>query len=253
MTYYFVVAALFKNEEDALQEWIEHYKYHGAEHLYLIDDDSTDNSVQVIQPYIDEGYVTLFKANNWGRYLGRQKDLYNHFILPLVNQKVSKWTFICDLDEFLWTPDHIDVKNVLRICNHLSQIQINHTQFGSSNYVEQPPCIVKYFTYREEHESILYKYFVNSEFQFSSLNIHHASYVNKADSVDTFIMLKTHFKLNHYRVQSLQFWRAVKCTRGDSDHYLVRDDSHFYRDDTNDVIDLNLWEQNKHMEFYKDK
>ena len=253
MIYDFVVAAIFKNEELALKEWIEHYKYHGTQHIYLIDDDSSDNSIQVIHPYIQEGYVTLFRANNWGRYLGRQKDIYNHFILPLVNQKISKWTFICDLDEFLWTPDSIDIKNVLRNCNHLSQIQINHTKFGSSGYIEQPQCIVKYFIHKEKNESILYKYFINSDFKFSSLNIHHASYVNENESIGTFIMLKQTFKLNHYRVQSFHFWKNVKCTRGDCDNYLIRDDSHFHKDDKNEMQDLALWEQNKFMEFYKDK
>ena len=213
MTYDFVITAMFKNEECALKEWIEHNKYHGAQHIYLIDDDSTDASIQVIQPYIEEGYVTLFRANNWGRYLGRQRDIYNHFILPLVNQKVSKWFFICDLDEFLWSPESIDLKILLDRCNHLSQIQINHTQFGSSGHIEQPPCIVKYFTYKEKTESILYKYFVNSNFNFSSLNIHYASYVDTSDSVGTFIKLENYFKLNHYRVQSFNFWKNVKCTK----------------------------------------
>lgn len=253
MTYNFVIAAMFKNEDGALKEWIEHNKYHGADHIYLIDDDSTDNSVQVIQPYIEEGYVTLFKANNWARYLGRQKDIYNHFILPLVNQKISKWFFICDLDEFLWSPESIDIKILLNNCNYLSQIQINHTQFGSSGYIEQPLCIVKYFTYKEKIESILYKYFINSDFKFSSLNIHYASYVNKSDSDGTFIIVSNYFKLNHYRVQSFNFWKNVKCTRGDADHYLIRDESHFHLDNKNETEDLKLWEQNKYMDFYKDK
>ena len=36
--YYFSVAAMFKNESWSLKEWIEHYKFHGADHIYLIDD-----------------------------------------------------------------------------------------------------------------------------------------------------------------------------------------------------------------------
>lgn len=250
--YEFVVAAIFKNEEHALIEWIEHYKFHGAQHIYLIDDNSNDNSVNLIQPYIENGFVTLFDAK-WSMYLGRQKDMYNTFILPLVNNKVSKWFFICDLDEFLWSPDSIDIKKLLVSCNHLSQLQINHSQFGSSGYIEQPKCIVKYFIHKEKEETILLKYFVNSDFKFSSLNVHHATYVNKEDSINTFILISNYFKLNHYRVQSLHLWNNVKCTRGDVDSYLVRDESHFHEMDKNEVEDLGLWEQNKNMEFYKNK
>lgn len=249
--YHFVVAAIFKNEEHALIEWIEHYKFHGAQHIYLIDDNSNDNGVQIIQPYIENGFVTLFNAN-FPMYLGRQKDIYNTFILPLIHNKISKWTFICDLDEFLWSPDSLDIKDLLFGCKHFSQIQINHSQFGSSGYIDQPKCIVKYFIYKEKEETELLKYFVNSDFKFSSLNIHHATYVNKEDSINTFIRLSNFFKLNHYIIQSLNFWNNIKCTRGDADSYLLRDESQFHGMDKNEVEDLSLWEQNKNMDFYKD-
>ena len=35
------VGALFKNESHALEEWLEHYLYHGADHFYLINDGSS--------------------------------------------------------------------------------------------------------------------------------------------------------------------------------------------------------------------
>ena len=41
--YYFSIAAMFKNESWTLKEWIEHYKLHGADHIYLVDDFSDDN------------------------------------------------------------------------------------------------------------------------------------------------------------------------------------------------------------------
>lgn len=253
MNYEFVVAATFKNEEHALIEWIEHYKFHGAEHIYLIDDDSTDNSVELIKPYIESGFITLFNGNNWPMYLGRQRAMYNHFILPIVNEKVSKWTFICDLDEFLWSPHCIDIKELLSTCNHLSQIQINHKQFGSSGHIEQPSCIVKYFTYKENEETELLKYFINSDYKFESLNAHFASYINKDDSIGTFMIIRNYFQLNHYRNQSFNFWKDVKCTRGDIDNYTTRNIEQFYEMDKNDVEDLGLWEQNKNMDFYKNK
>lgn len=251
MTYEFVVAAMFKNEEHALVEWIEHYLFHGAEHIYLINDDSNDNSTKLIEPYIDKKLVTLFN-NKWDYYLGRQRDIYNHYLLPIINSKQTKWLLICDLDEFIWSPLNIDLKVVLRNCNHLSQIQINHTLFGSSSFIEQPPCIVKYFVYKEKEKSILCKYFINSDYNFSSLNIHHASYVNINDSVNTFIMLDdNYFRYNHYKIQSFNFWKNVKCTRGDSDNYLVRLESHFHDIDKNEIEDLDLWQQNKDIDFYK--
>jgi hypothetical protein len=256
MKYEFTVAAMFKNEQHALAEWIEHYLYHGAQHIFLIDDDSNDNSVEIIQKYIREndGMITLFHANKWPMYLGRQADIYNHFILPLINEKITKWMLICDLDEFMWSPLHVDLKEILKMCSNLSQIQVNHTFFGSSGHISQPSSIVKYFTFREKEPSILLKYFLNSDYNFSSLNVHHATYVNDDDSISTFIKLDNgneYFVLNHYKIQSLDFWKDVKCTRGDSDNYLIRNVKDFFDSDKNEIGDLGLWEQNKHMPFYK--
>jgi hypothetical protein len=247
----FSVGCLFKNEEHTIVEWIEHYLYHGAEHLYLINDNSTDNSVRLIQKYIDKGLITLFDANNWNKYLGRQKDLYNHFILPRLNE--TKWLLICDMDEFLYSPLSIDLKELLKNCNHLSQIQFRHTFFSSSGHIEQPKCLVKYFTYKhsEKTNGNFYKYIVNSDYKFSSLNVHHATYMNEGDKKDKFLLVDDYFILNHYKIQSLNFWKEVKCTRGDADNYYERTLQEFYDNDKNDIQDLRLWEQNKHMDFYK--
>jgi glycosyltransferase involved in cell wall biosynthesis len=79
--YSLAVGAIFKNESHCLKEWLEHYILHGAEHFFLVDDGSTDQSCDILQEYVDRGIVTLYKAD-WSRYLGRQMGMYNTFILP---------------------------------------------------------------------------------------------------------------------------------------------------------------------------
>ena len=68
------VGALFKNEEMVLKEWVEHYLYHGAEHFYLIDDNSDDRSVSVLEPYISKNVATIFGENDHPYYLWRQRN-----------------------------------------------------------------------------------------------------------------------------------------------------------------------------------
>ena len=51
---YFTIGAIFKNEAHIMKEWIEHYLYHGIEHIYLINDFSTDNFLEILQPFIDK-------------------------------------------------------------------------------------------------------------------------------------------------------------------------------------------------------
>ena len=248
------VGGIFKNEEHCIVEWIEHYLHHGVEHFYLIDDSSTDASVEKCKLYIEKGIVTLFnQGNQWSKYLGRQRDMYNHYILPLI--KETQWLLMVDLDEFVWSPITHDLNDVLsRYCMTLGQIQMNNTLYGSSGFKEQPKNIVGHFLMRSsEHPTTknglgILKYFVNSDFEFCSLNLHHADFSNKDkyENSQYFIIIDpSFFILNHYRIQSRDFWVNIKCTRGDADNYRVRDMEEFYKFDVNEEEDRGLYEQNK--------
>ena len=238
------VGAIFKNESHSLKEWIEHYIFHGVKHFYLIDDESTDSSCEVLQECIEKGIVTLYKAT-WPRYLGRQRNMYNHYILPHLLRKEMKWLYIADLDEFLWSPVSIDLNDILSQCSAFSQIQFEQYVFGSNGHITQPKSIVKGFTKRWSESVSTMKYIVNSDYEFTSLNVHHATYRTETDGVGTFILLdNSWFVLNHYMIQSREFWENVKCTRGDGDHYRVRKIEEFYDLDRNEVEDSRLFEQN---------
>jgi Glycosyl transferase family 2 len=45
------ILAIFKNEADGLEEWLQHYLDLGVSHFYLIDNDSTDNFMPIIEKY----------------------------------------------------------------------------------------------------------------------------------------------------------------------------------------------------------
>lgn len=244
------VGAIFKNEEHSLKEWIEHYLQHGVEHFYLINDNSNDNYLEKIQYYIDKNIVTLYHAD-FHIYTGRQKDMYNTYILP--NIKDSKWLIIVDLDEFIWSPVNKDLNVMLAQCSNFGQIQVNHTLFGSNGHITQPDSIVKCFTKRSSFLDTKlpvgnFKYFVNTTFDFTSLNVHHATFAidEYHNDINVFINLgQNNFRLNHYCCQSLTFWTNIKCTRGDADNYKERKIDEFYTYNLNDVEDYDLILQNE--------
>ena len=251
--YELAIGALFKNEANSILEWVAHYIYHGVQHFYLINDGSTDNSVELIQLYIDIGIITLFNAD-FPYFLGRQRAMYNHYILPHVNAKEMQWLMISDMDEYVWSQENRDLKIVFRQCRHLAQIQYNHTLFGSNGHIIQPiDGLVKNFTMRSQQLPTTtitnYKYTVNSDYKFTSLNIHHANSEDPEYMKERFFLhlREPYFLMNHYSCQSLNFWNEIKCTRGDGDHYLVRDIDQFRKYDINEVEDLELLEQNKHI------
>ena len=245
--YNLVVGCLFRNESDSIVEWIEHYLARGVDHLYLIDDDSDDHSVERLGPYLEKKLVTVFHTT-WGRYLGRQRDMYNHYLLPRLEE--SKWWLIVDMDEYMWCPPDINMYKYLEgMCSRLAQIQVDHTIFGSSGYIEQPKeGIVKSFVHRSTEIKTQNpgnsKYFIQTRFGFTSLNVHHASFKNQEDEETRFMKLnETYFRLNHYSCQSREFWIRVKCTRGDGDAYRQRSMEEFEYLDQNDVLDTDLRDQ----------
>jgi hypothetical protein len=244
------VGCVFRNESHIMAEWLKHYLHHGASHFYLINDNSTDDYLPILQPFIDSGRVSLFNAQ-FHYYLGRQKDMYNTFILPHVNDRSTEWLLMVDMDEFLWSPRSVKVTDILQGCTHLGQIQMTDLLFGSNGFVEQPLSAVASFTKRQREPRGHLKYFVNSAFAFSSLNVHHATFqdVGRYENGQYFQRFdNSTFVVNHYCCQSRNFWDSVKCTRGDADHYLQRKPEDFDALDVNEVEDLGLKEQNAPLE-----
>jgi hypothetical protein len=246
--YRFSVGALFKNEAHILKEWIEHYLHHGADHFFLIDDASTDASIDILTPYIEKGIVTLFREK-CNYFLGRQMHLYNKCIYP--HYKETEWLLMVDLDEFVWSPMNVNLYEVLKTCSEIGQIQMQQSLYGSNGHIIQPESIVSYFTRRSLDEPTKspgnLKYFINSKFEFTHFAIHSAFFREKENETNgRFLILDpSYFVLNHYSCQSREFWEQVKCTRGDGDHYRIRTMADFEELDQNDVEDTRLMKQNR--------
>lgn len=245
------VGALFRNESHSICEWIEHYLNEGVEHFYLVDDKSDDDTVAKIQQYIDKGLVTLYQPQV-DRYIGRQKDIYNTYMLPHLRNKETKWLIMVDLDEYMWSPACQKLSELFSGFQGIGQVQVQHTLYGSNGHISQPKSVVEGFTKRTKElpsESQCYKYAVCCDYEFSSLNVHHADFVDrKNDKYPIFMLMgPTYLVLNHYSCQSEEFWREVKCKRGDGDHYRMRNMDDFKIIDCNDVEDKTLYEKNKHI------
>lgn len=237
--YYFVVGAVFKNEAHILSEWLEHYIYHGVEKFYLINDNSSDNFMEILQPYIDNGLVTLFNPIE-PQYQMRQSFLYSRYLLPLIKKREFKWIAIVDLDEFIYSPREKDITKILRMNENIGQIMIFWTHFGSNGHIKQPKNVVQSFTKKGLNPPITQrKNIINTDFPVRWLGIHESHVYGPV------WWLGDNLAINHYRIQSLEFWQNVKMTRGDADCYDVRDMEIFKSLDLNDVDDFCLAQQNK--------
>ena len=93
--YYVSFCSIFKNEAPYMKEWIEYHLLVGVDHFYLYNNNSTDNYLEVLQPYIDKGIVTL---TEWPEVPG-QITAYKHFYETFRNE--TNWVSFLDLDEFI--------------------------------------------------------------------------------------------------------------------------------------------------------
>ena len=223
--FYFTIGAIFKNESHILKEWIEHYQQHGIDHIYLINDNSNDKFLDILQPYIDNNYVTLYNNNIIYENVGRQTILYNYFFKEHLHH--TMWFGIVDLDEFMYSPKEIDIKNILKNYENEKQLQINWVHFGSSGHIKQPDNVVQNFVYRGEYNSRTngpngrynsYKSIVNTSHSNSNTHFEIHAHGNQTKNV-SFNEKEPKLLINHYAIQSLEFWQNIKMTRGDVNKY----------------------------------
>lgn len=125
------ILAIFKNEEKYLKEWIEFHKIVGIEHFYLYNNNSEDNYKKVLQPYIDEGIVTLMQ---WHKNQA-QMECYNDGISRFSNE--SEWIAIVDIDEFI-VPNFTDcVYDFLKNFRDKPAVLVYWKFFGTSAYLDR--------------------------------------------------------------------------------------------------------------------
>lgn len=226
--YYFSVLAIFKNETMNLKEWIEHYFWQGAEHLYLIDNDSTDNPITILEPYIKQGKITYFFLTKKWKQLEYYRLVYN----MIKKNKETYWLCITDLDEFWYSPNELLVNRLHKMENY-SAIHSNWLMFGSDGHIVHPESIRKCIVKREPKHHILTKFIIKvSNVNAENFDIHTCNVPNK-------ITENNSIRLNHYPIQSLEFFQKVKMTRGACDSQTfenIRDMKYFNDYDQNKTI-----------------
>jgi hypothetical protein len=123
---YLSILSLFKNEAAYLAEWIEYHLLVGVTRFWLFDNDSTDNPLSVLSPYIALGLV---KLQRWSG-AGEQQQIYNFAIPFLRNQ--SFWVAVIDVDEFLVPVEGRSVPDIIRRFEAYNGIGLNWVLYSAN-------------------------------------------------------------------------------------------------------------------------
>ena len=232
------VLSIFKNETMNLKLWIEHYLWQGIEHFYLIDNGSDDNPLNILQEYIDKGLVTYYFLPEKHKQEQHYRYVFNNEIL----KDKTYWLIVCDLDEFFYGVDKKLTTKIKSLENYYDYILCNWQMFGSDGLKEQPEDIRTAITHRKSKLHINTKYIfktavVENSFQ---ICIHILNSIKKRTRLRVANQL---IRLNHYPIQSLEFFQKVKMTRGAADSKEfdnIRDMSYFKSYDFKETNDETL-------------
>lgn len=269
MKYYSAVLAVFKNESSFLPEWLDHYLNRGIDHIYLLNDHSTDDFYNKIEKFIDSGFVTLKNVEEkdldknipW-----RQSYLYNKYFKETLQQ--TFWIGVFDLDEFFYCTRFKNINKILKFYENSSYVELlaDWYWFGSNGHVEQPENIVSSFIKRGHHHSRKYNF---------ELEGYHHEWCCKSFGKTKFITnIKHHFNeykylgkdnfcsegkrgydkfslnlsglnlahINHY-VGSKNYYMSKKNRGSCNNSNIIRDEKMYNLLNMNHIIDTRLMEQ----------
>ena len=130
------IISMFKNEGPYLKEWVEFHRIAGVEHFFLYNNNSTDSSLEVLQPYIDEALVELidwpYQATNG--YVGIQIKAFTDGFKRCLGR--TKWVACIDIDEFIVPIRGYNIQECLKIYfADANAIYLNWRNFGTSNVI----------------------------------------------------------------------------------------------------------------------
>ena len=249
------VGAVLKNESHILQEWITHHRRQGVDHFYLIDNDSTDAFDDTVSQFVEAGLVTVIRDPT--RY--QQEAKYNTHFLSVAQR--CEWFLIIDLDEFMYARNGFqNIADFLRTLPvDTGSFSVPWKFYGSDGLIKQPANVVSGNIHRKSYAEPTYmetKTAVRGA-AIESFKVHEhvlrpgyaaLDVLNRPKhSMGTFVteqlLASSPLHLNHYPLQSRDWFMQVKATRGAiegavNDH--IRNEAYFAAYDTNEVHDDEL-------------
>lgn len=244
----FSICAIMRDEGCYLMEWLEFHKLVGVERFYLYNNNSVDNTQDIVIPYIQTGEVIF---HDWPMHPG-QISAYEHCLKHYGRE--SEWMAFIDLDEFLFATEKNDIREVLEEFKDYPAVVVNWLCFGSSGHIKRPKGLqVENYTKRapdnfESHKVV--KSIIRPDKTLGSAgNPHEFTYLDGLAVTEskqpllggsrTQISSVKKLRINHYKTRS-QEDGDYKTRRGRPTTLQPRNPQLFKAYDRNDIEDLTI-------------
>jgi hypothetical protein len=133
--WYLSAMAVIKDEAPYLDEWLAFCLLEGVEHVLLYDNNSTDDSREVLRPWVEAGFVELF---DWPLHWksGSQTKAYLDALRRLRGR--TRWAAFIDPDEYLFSPTGKPLPAVLKRYERHAGVIVNWQCYGTSSHKIRP-------------------------------------------------------------------------------------------------------------------
>jgi len=220
------VAAILKDEDSFVEEWVTYHRLLGVDHFYLYDNDPRQPLSDILARHLD--YVTVrawLIDHDDRRYPGRTKQIkaYTHCLEH--DAANYAWVAFIDCDEFIALEEHRDLKAFLGEYEGCDSIALNWHVFGYNGYYEDPPGLVIESLTRRMKEPRAMTKSVSRPDAIASINSAHLCRLkagrklvdaNKQPYGEELYPGKTRIaRINHYQCRSFTNWMQ-KPERGES-------------------------------------
>jgi SAM-dependent methyltransferase len=134
---YLAACLAYRNEAPYLREWIEFHRLVGVERFFLYNHASVDEHRAALAPYVEDGLVTV---EDWPDLPAAQPDIFNRCLED--HSEDSRWIAFLDMDEFLFSPTHRPLSEVLLEYEDFPGVVAQWANFGTSGHRTKPDALV---------------------------------------------------------------------------------------------------------------
>ena len=142
------VVAIIKNDARYLEEWLNYHLVAGVDHFYLYDDGSSDNTREILEPYIEAEIVDHFSVTGELMQMPVYNDATRRF------KFATRYMAFIDTNEFIFPKSGQSIAEVadeiLSQNPNAAALTANWQIFGSNNLekADFEKGVLERFTYR---------------------------------------------------------------------------------------------------------
>lgn len=243
--HYLSVVVIAKNEGPYFKEWLDWHIRQGVEKFYVYDNESTDCTREVLQPYIENGTVDYIYFPGYRKQLAAYDDCLKK------HRYHTRWLAVIDMDEFIIPLKNNSVKEYLGDLEDHPVVEINWLCYGSSEQKERKPGgVMERFKKHSKPLHPLNKH-MKSIFDprrvYGMIGCHEAARINgkAVDSNGDRVKvswrdrapLHEKIRINHYAVRSYEEFIEKKARGRASGRTKQLLDDYFHQYDLNDIED----------------